>query len=450
MHATPEGSAAATKVDGSTRPGVTPGERLVRSMGQWDLLALTVNSLIASAIYVMPGTIAGLTGAWSPYVHIVAALVTLIFVLIFAEVSSRFASAGGPYLYAYEAFGPFIGFEVGWIAYLTRLAAIAANYNLFITYLGYFFPGIPAGIGKAIVLFLLIAFLTIMNIRGVRQGARTVDFITIAKLAPLFVLIAAGMFFIDTGNLRPGQFPSSENILRSIFLLSFAYGGFEIATIPSGESVNPQRHVPRALVLALLTALAIFVCIQTVGVGVLPAFSGDDRPIAAVALALLGTFGGALVAFGALVSTFGYFGGSILSVPRLTFALSERNQLPRMFSLIHPRFKTPYVSIIIYSCVAFLLAIFSNFITLAAISVFYRLIYYITTSMALLKFRRTSRAPFTLSFGPLLPILGILFALILFKFTTREEVSYAVGGILAGTVVYFFVRTSGGKRGSQT
>ena len=446
MSAPPEGSATARD---SNRRESSPGQRLVRSMGQWDLLALTVNSLIASAIYFMPGTIAGLTGAWSPYVHVAAVLVTFIFVLAFAEVASRFTSAGGPYLYAYEAFGPFIGFEIGWIAYLTRLAAVAANYNLFIAYLGYFFPGVSAGIGKVLILLLLMSFLTIMNIRGVRQGARTVDWITIAKIAPLLVLIIAGMFFIDTRNLSLGQFPSSENILRSIFLLSFAYGGFEIVTIPSGESVNPQRHVPKALVLALLIAFVIFVCIQTVGVGVFPAFSRDERPIAALAVSMFGTYGGALVAFGALVSTFGYFGGSILSVPRLTFALSENKQLPRMFSTVHPRFRTPYISILLYSALAFLLAVFSNFITLAAISVVSRLMYYITTCLALLRFRKQSRAPFTIWFGPLIPVLGVCCAVVLLLYTKTEEMYYTAGGILAGTIFYGIVKKSGDRSGSQ-
>src|SRR5438552_3796424 len=160
----------------------SPAPALIRSIGKWDLIALTLNALIASAIFIMPGTIAGLTGAWSPYLHLLAGLITLTFVLSFAEAASRFTTAGGPYLYAYEAFGPFIGFEIGWIAYLTRLAAVAANYNLFIIYLGYFFPAAAGGFIRAFVLLVLIATLTMINIRGVRYGAWTVDLITIAKI----------------------------------------------------------------------------------------------------------------------------------------------------------------------------------------------------------------------------------------------------------------------------
>src|SRR5436309_8737667 len=105
----------------SADDSVNPGGTLVRSMGKWDLIALCANALIASAIYFMPGTVAGLLGGWSPWIHVAAAGVTLAFILPFAEAASRFREAGGPYLYAYRAFGPFVGFEIGWIAYLTRL-----------------------------------------------------------------------------------------------------------------------------------------------------------------------------------------------------------------------------------------------------------------------------------------------------------------------------------------
>jgi APA family basic amino acid/polyamine antiporter len=418
---------------------------LRRSMGQWDLIALTVNALIASAIYFMPGTIAGLTGPWSPYAHLACAFVTLMFILSFAEVASRFSTAGGPYLYAYEAYGEFVGFQIGWIAYLTRLAAVAANYNLFIIYFSYFFPSASSGMVRASVLFLLITLLTIINIRGVKYGAWTVDFITIIKLIPLFVVIGFGLFSLQGSNLELRAFPSSDNIIRSIFLLSFAYGGFEIVTIPSGESIDPQRHVPKALVAALFIAMAIFVCMQIVGVGVLPSFASAERPIGSLAEALLGTLGGSLVAFGALVSTFGYFSGSILSVPRLTFALSEKRQLPKIFASVHPKFNTPYVSIITYSCLAFLLAVCSNFITLAAISVVSRLLYYITTCSAVLTFRKHSRAPFTLWLGPLIPLLGICFACILLFYTKLEEVYFAIGGIAVGTTLYVIVQKIYGR-----
>ncbi|MCI0706469.1 MAG: APC family permease, partial [Ignavibacteriae bacterium] len=232
----------------------------------------------------------------------------------------------------------------------------------------------------------------------------------------------------------------AEGFMRAMFLLVFAYGGFEIVTIPSAESVDPKRHVPRALV-ASLAIIATFYCIvQVVAVGVLPTLASEERPIAAVAAIIMGNFGANLVAFGALVSTFGYFSGSILGVPRLTFALAEKKQLPSFFAAVHPKFQTPYISIIFYSVLTFLLAVFSDFITLAAVSVVSRLLYYITTSSAVIAFRRTSKAPFTIPFGPAIPLIGILIALYLFQYPTEKEVYFTAGGIAVGTILYFFVR----------
>ncbi len=414
-----------------------PTSGLVRVMGQWDLTALTVNGIIGSAIFFLPATIAGLMGPLSPYAYIVCALVTLTFILSFAEVSSRFSSAGGPYLYAYEAFGKFVGFEIGWIAYLTRLAAVAANYNLFIIYLGHFFPSTTSGFLRASIVFVLIAGFALINIRGVKYGARTVDVITIAKLLPLLLLILVGLFFIEGKNLAFNSLPPYEGFMRSMFLLSFAFGGFEIVTIPSAESVNPQRHVPRALVSALLIAAGVYFLIQLVAVGSLPTLASQERPIAAVATVIMGSLGGHIVAFGALVSTFGYFGGAILGVPRLTFALGEKKQLPVFFSHVHSKFRTPDISILIYSALAFLLAVFSNFITLAAISVVSRLIYYITTSASVLVFRKRGRAPFTLPMGAAIPLIGIAFAFYLLSYTKLEEVYFTLGGIAVGSIFYF-------------
>ena len=412
---------------------------LARVMGQWDLIALTVNGVIASGIYFLPSTIAGLTGPFSPYVYVFCALVTMTFVLSFAEVSSRFDAAGGPYLYAYEAFGKFVGFEIGWIAYLTRLSAVAANYNLFIIYLGHFFPSATAGFLRAFVLFFLIALFTVINVRGVKYGAWTVDVITVVKLLPLLLLIVVGMWFIDSKNLAVPSLPSSEGFMRAMFLLTFTYGGFEIVTIPSGESVDPKRHVPRALLASLGIVTVVYCLVQVISVGVLPSLASEERPTAAVATSLMGVFGGNLVAFGALVSTFGYFSGSILGVPRLTFALAEKKQLPPFFGHIHPRFRTPDVSILFYSALVFLLAVFSNFITLAAVSVVSRLVYYMTTSAAVLVFRKKDPAPFTIPFGPIIPIAGILFALYLLRYPKPEEVYFTIGGVVVGTILYFIV-----------
>lgn len=412
---------------------------LARAMGRWDLVALTVDSIIGSGIFFLPAAIAGLVGPLGPIACIVCALVTLTFILSFAEVSSRFESGGGPYRYAYHAFGKFAGFQVGWIVYVTRLAGTAASYGLFVSYLGYFFPGVTTGPSRVCILLLTTVALTLINIRGVRYGALTVDCITIAKLLPLVLVVLAGIFFLQGKNLTVSALPPYENFMRSIFLLSFAFGGFEIMTIPSGETINPRSNVPRALITGMLIVAGLYFLLQLVATGVLPELSREERPLAAVANAVMGPIGGRAIAAGAVISTLGLISGNILGAPRLTFALGENHQLPSFFSHVHPAFKTPDVSICIFAAVVVLLAALSDFVTLAAISVVSRLLFYISTCASVLAFRRKDRAPLTLPLGAAIPVLGIVFACCLLRYTRPEELYFTIGGIAAGTSLYFIV-----------
>jgi len=415
---------------------------LIRAMGRWDLTALTVNSIIGSGIFFLPATIAGLVGAFGPYAYIVGAVVTLTFILSFAEVSSRFDTGGGPYRYAYHAFGPFAGFQVGWLVYITRIAATAASCSLFVSYLADFLPAASQGWAKIVTLLILTGTLALINVRGVKYGALTIDLITVAKVLPLLLVIAGGMFKIDAANLAPGALPEYGNLMRSLFLLTFAFGGFEVMTIPSGETINPRFHVPRALITGTLIVAAIYFMLQLTAAGALPSLANEPRPLAALAGSIMGPAGARLVAAGAVASTFGLIGANILGAPRLTFALGENRQLPAFFAHVHPVFRSPDFSIIICSALLFLLAALSDFVTLAAISVVSRLLYYFSTCATVLVFRRKDRAAFHLPLGAAIPVAGMVFACFLLRFARIEEMYYTIGGIVAGTALYLLVRRS--------
>src|SRR5258705_5819648 len=160
---------------------------LVRAIGRWSLVALVINCIIGSGIFGLPAVIAGQLGAWAPLGYVVAAAGIGIIMGCFAEVASRFTEAGGPYLYARAAFGSFVGIETGWLTWLARLAASAANANLFVDYLGGFLPAVTRGAPRMAVLSVIIGALSIINVRGVRSGTRTSNFFTAAKLVPLVV-----------------------------------------------------------------------------------------------------------------------------------------------------------------------------------------------------------------------------------------------------------------------
>ena len=172
-------------------------QHLVRAIGRWTLVALVVNSIIGSGVFGLPSTVAGLIGNYSPYAVLAAGAGMSVIIACFAEVASRFQQAGGPYLYARVAFGRFMGIQTAWMLWLGQVAAPAANANLFVIYLGEFFPHAKDPFPRALILTALVGILALVNVRGVRGGARVSNFFTAAKLIPLFAVIVLGSLVLS-------------------------------------------------------------------------------------------------------------------------------------------------------------------------------------------------------------------------------------------------------------
>jgi basic amino acid/polyamine antiporter, APA family len=198
--------------------------RLVRAVGLAGLTAIAVNGVIGSGIFVLPATVAALAGPTSPAAYILAAILMALVVLCFAEAGSLFEQTGGPYVYARVAFGPFAGFLVGWVFFLSRLAASAAIGNAFVAYLAYFWPAAGVGWRRAAVLTLAIGLLTILNLVGVRTGSRTVNVLTISKMVPLLLFVGVGLFAADPSRYRLLGLPALNALQQASLLLVFAFG----------------------------------------------------------------------------------------------------------------------------------------------------------------------------------------------------------------------------------
>lgn len=425
-----------------------PGPALARVMGRFDLAAIAVNTMIGSAIFVLPATAAASVGPWAPLSFLVCAGIILVLVLTFAAAASRFTETGGPYLYAKKAFGSFVAFEVGWIFWLGRIAAVGANYSVLILYLGYFAPPFSKGLPRAAIITIMAVLIALANWRGVKLSSQIVNGFTIAKLLPLGLLILTGAFFIDFENSASvASFTSADlprpfaAFLRSLFILVFAYGGFEQASIPAGETKNPQRDLPRALLLALAIVTLIYVSIQFVVYHIDPTIAGSTRPLAQVAEHIVGPLGAGLIALGAIVSTSGYLFGASLAVPRLTFALAEQGQLPPLFARLHPVFRTPWFSILFHFAVTWTLAIVLSFLQLAVINVMARLVVSVVTCLAVMRFQRNDKdaTTFRTPGGQLIPLAGIALTLLLLFQASRNELLYGAGALAIGVLLYYLV-----------
>src|SRR5271155_3834682 len=363
---------------------------LVRAIGRWSLAALIVNSIIGSGIFGLPGTVAGLLGKRSVLAVLIAGVAMGVIMACFAEVSSQFSEAGGPYLYARTAFGRLTGILVGWMLYLSQTAAPAANANLFVIYLAEFWPAAKQPWPRFAILTLLVGFLALINARGARQGTVVSNVFTVAKILPLLMVVSAGaaVTIIHPAPWGAAAVVPGSAWMKAMVLMIFAYGGFETAMAPMSEAKNPARDAGFALLVALITCTVIYALVQWVVVGVLGPGSTSDRPLAEVARATMGNRGAGLVAIGALISMYGYLSAKMLAMPRVTFALARGSDLPPLFGAVSSRFHTPWFSILFFTAAVWGLAIGGNFAWNVTLSVAARLFYYAVVCAALIALRR--------------------------------------------------------------
>jgi len=426
------------KTDSSALAKVSP-EGLQRGIRKWDLVAVAINGIIGAGIFGLPAKVYALIGTYSLIAFVACAVVVILIILCFAEVGSRFDETGGPYRYAREAFGPAVGFEVGWLTWLARLTAFAANCNLMVSYLGFFWPAANTPLARAVIIVGVVVALAAVNIIGVRQAAITSDLFTIGKLVPMLIFIVAGLFFLNPQAFTFGPSPTAGAFSQSVLLLIYAFTGFEMAVIPAGEIRNPQRNLPRALLIASAVVAVVYVFIQVVCIGTLPELAASSKPLADAAQKFLGTAGGAIISAGAIISIAGNLNILVLSGSRIPFAIAEQKQLPSFLARVHRRSFTPHFSIVITASLMMVLTLKSSFVAALTISAIARLVTYAVTCAALPVLRRRSDVPkavFRVPGGPVIAIAALLLAAWLLANSTVKEATQATIVAVVGLLIY--------------
>jgi basic amino acid/polyamine antiporter, APA family len=415
------------------------GGTLRRAVSRWEVVALAINSVIGSGIFLLPGTAAALLGVWSLPAVLLAAVAVLLIVLCFAEASSRFDQPGAAYLYARAAFGDLVGFEVGWMTWLARVATIATLTVGFARAIAYLIPAAGDGWVRLAAIAFPVVTLTAVNVIGVEAGARTGVVLTIGKLVPLAVFIGAGLF-AASWSTAAAQTPTQDGGLApAAILLLFAYAGFENAPAPAGEYRRPRRDVPFALMANLAIVTAVYVGVQWVALGTLPGLGSSTTPLADAAATFLGGWGGPLLTVGAAVSILGTVGSTTLAGPRYLYALALDGYGPRFLAAVHPRFRTPANAVLTQGAVALPLALSGSFEELAALSVIARLASYLGTAAAVPMLRRRADLPaagFRLPGGPTIPILASLVTLGLAASAGARNLIAAAIALAVGAALY--------------
>lgn len=417
------------------QPTTQPG--LIRGIRRWDLVALVVNSVIGAGIFGLPSTVFAKTGTYSLLAFVVCAAVVVLLVLCFAEVTSRFTSTGGPYLYAREVFSPVVAFQVGWLLWLTRLTAFAAIANLLVVYLAFFWPAAKTPEWRAAILTALVGGLTIVNIVGVRKSAVFSNVFTIGKLAPLLLFVVVGLFFIAPENFLSDPRPDYSDFSSAVLLLVYAFTGFEIPIIAAGEVHDPRRNFPFALLSGIGVVVVMYVLIQFVCIGTLPELADSERPLADAASRFLGAAGASIITVGALISMTGTLSATMLAGSRLPFAMAEQGQLPTWLTRTHARFHTPYVSLLLSSAVILAIALSGTFVHAATLSTIARLFTYAATCLALIILRRRSDRPaaFVVPGGIAVALASLALIVWLLSNVAWDKALYVAVAVAAGLVL---------------
>ena len=365
-------------------------EPLLRQLSVGGIWLLAVNGMIGAGIFGVPAGAAALTGIYSPLVFLGCGFLLTAVVLCFAEIASYFRGTGGPMLYLRTAFGPHAGFQAGWAFYIARATAFAANMNLLVASVAFFWRPAEGGAGRIFLLGLVVLLLAVPNVVGTRHGMRSLGVLTVLKFLPLLALVAVGLAWLE-----PAAFPVTTTALpgytsfgMAALLVLYAFVGWEGAVVPAGEARNPARDMPRGLVLAMVVVTLLYVLVQAVAVAVLPDLATSERALVDVGAVLFGPAGAILLTAAVVVSVAGNLAGTMVSAPRITYALARDGSLPSWFGQVHPSTRTPIKSIIFFSVLVFLLGVYGSFVWLAAMSALVRVLIYMACIGAMPRLRR--------------------------------------------------------------
>jgi APA family basic amino acid/polyamine antiporter len=483
------------RASSDSKSGPGSGGGLVPSLGLFTTVMMVVGGVIGSGIFKKPGVMAAQLGSpeWLLAVWVLAGLITLFGALTNAEIAGMIPETGGQYIYFERLYGPFAAFLYGWAMFavvqcgsIAAIAYVFAEYGTQLVKLPEFSPDIAAwsvhlpGIGdvaplkeigaKAVAAALIVS-LTAVNYVGVRFGGMVQNIFTLAKIAAM-VLLMLGAFLLPTGGsvanltavsrtIHPQGLALVAAVAAALQGAFWAYDGWNKITYIAGEVKEPQRTIPRALLLGMLSVTAIYVLINVAYGYVLPVeVMARSKLVAADVAEKCFAGGGKWIALGVMLSTFGATNATILATARVYFSMARRNVFPRFIGRAHPRFHTPAASLVVQGTWSILLLFSGTFDTLTDTLIFVSWIFYAAGAYGVFILRRqepTAPRPYRVPGYPLVPWIFIAFATLYLGFTIYNDVAgyraavaagqpaiinSAFGAVLvlAGTPVFWFYR----------
>ncbi|WP_461451590.1 APC family permease [Mucilaginibacter sp.] len=422
-------------------------EGLHRVIGVRGLAATIINNTIGSGIYVLPAIVSIQMGAAGIFGYLFCGIMLVCIMLCYSEIGSKISKSGGSYIYVETAFGPFWGFIVSWLFFFGYgILGSAAMMNVVADAMAVIFPVFKSPLIRALLYFLLLGTMALVNVRGVKRGVHFIQFLTVVKLLPLIAIIFLGFSHIQISNFHAGPLPSIKTSGETVLVLFWAFVGFETSLSVSGEIKDSGQTVPRAILLGAGMVFIFYILIQIVVQGVLGAQVGQfkNAPLAAVADHIIGPAGATLLLVFTMISCFGNTSGDVMATPRLLFAGAKDGLFPKQLAKMHPKFATPYIAVITYATLIFIFAVSGGFRELAVLASGCLLLVYLGVVLAMLKLRTNKTEPgkktFKVPGGYLIPIFAIAAIIwLLISLSTKEIISTAIFIAIIG-LVYFVMK----------
>lgn len=350
-------------------------DALNRDIGFFGSAFLSFNGVVGAGIFALPAALYLQFGDFSPWLFPVFGLLVLVVAVPFAQVAAHHPSSGGPVVYA-AVFGPAVSFQAGWIYYVAKLTSLAANTNVLIAYLATLWLPLANGALRSMAIVAVVAAITLINIVGLKRAVQLLDALTFLKAMPLIFMAVFGLVVAGGTISAPTGLPPLTELEAAALLILYAFVGFENSVVPAGETTNPQRTIPRALIATILATATLYFIVQLAYVAVMEPGEGGDAPMVAFGIALLGPAGGLILTIAAVSSLLGNISGGMTATSRTTYAMGRDGLLPVWFARVSERYATPVNSIIFMGGLIALLALTGSFVWLAIVSTLARMVVY--------------------------------------------------------------------------
>jgi len=425
-----------------------------QKLNLFDVTNLVVGGAIGADIYIISALGCAYLGPASLLVFVVAGAIAIIIALSFAEAAALVPKVGGAFAYVCEAWGDFAGFVAGWPLWIAEVAGIAVMPVAFVQYLSYFVPSLTVLQGDVIKI-VFVSVIAYINVRGAKAAGRVNDALTLGKLTPLLLLIVAGFVYLivhpgtAASNLIPFAPLGFSNFGPALILIFWAYTGFELAVIPSGEVENPTKTIPKAMIIGMAIVTFFYIA---VGFTALTVVNWSSLQYATAPLAVVGStalsytpalalIGGTILGLGALISISGFDESGTLATARLSYAISLEGLFPRLFSRLHPRFGTPSNAIIIQSAIALFASLIGGLTQLITFAAFNLAFVYVATCAAVLTLRARRQTDSDRTYlqrltGPVIPVTGVILSVFIIYECGISTIALGIVSILIGLPIY--------------